>query len=244
MPIHRCIILLPLIISCVSSKAQLVSGKVVDWVTRQPIGGVMLVSSIDRRNTNDEGVFEIKTSGPADTVKFVALGYKHYILPVKQAMADGNIVSLQRISIVLNEVNITAGRNRRQDSLYNRLAFAPVFNYRKPTITDVFVPPPQNVPFAWVNIDLLQVLGYFTRNSNTTTRLQRTLLKDEQASYIQSRYNKNMINRITNLQGDSLQVFADKYFPKAEWLRQATDYELIQYIKTKAAEFRSLIIGQ
>ncbi|NCD69933.1 carboxypeptidase-like regulatory domain-containing protein [Mucilaginibacter agri] len=239
MPIHKCLILLPLIISCFGAKAQLISGKVVDLVTRQPIPGVMLVSSVDRRNTNENGEFEIKTSGLGDTIKMIALGYKHYILPVKQAMTDGNIVSLQRISIVLNQVNITASRNRRQDSINNRLAFAQVFNHHAPRITDVFVPPPQNVPFAWVSIDLLQVLGYLTRNSNHVTKLQKTLLKDEQANYIQSRYNKNMISHVTNLQGDSLQTFTDKYFPTADWLRKATDYELIQYVRTKAVEFRT-----
>jgi hypothetical protein len=32
----------------------------------------------------------------------------------------------------------------------------------------------------------------------------------------------------------------DKYYPTVEWVKKTSDYDLIQYVKAKAAEFRKV----
>jgi len=63
-------------------------------------------------------------------------------------------------------------------------------------------------------------------------------LRDEQADYINTRFSRGLVTRITGLKGDSLNMFIDKYYPTIDWVKKTSDYDMIQYIKTKLVEFR------
>jgi hypothetical protein len=133
---------------------------------------------------------------------------------------------------------IRANRDHKKDSINLRKDYANVFNYQPKKLSDAFVPRPSNVPFAFVNIDLLTVLSAITKKSDRTYKLKNALLKDEQADYVATRFNRGLVTRVTGLKRDSLNTFIDKYYPTVEWVKKKSDYDIIQYIKAKAGDFR------
>ena len=221
-----------------SAKAQVITGRVLADTTNRPITATIVTHSGHQTSSNASGEFSIPVSGIGDTIKVFAIGYKVYFYPVKDIKTDHIIIRLKEVSIMLRDVMIRANRDHKKDSINLRKDYARVFNYQPPKLTDAIVSPPSNVPFAFVNIDLLTVLSAITKKSDPKYKLKNQLLKDEQADYVATRFNRGLVTRITGLKSDSLNRFMDKYYPTVEWVKKTSDYDMIQYIKTKAVEFR------
>jgi hypothetical protein len=222
----------------VSAKAQVITGRVLGDTTNKPITATIVTRSGHQTSSNANGEFSIPVSGIGDTIKVFAIGYKIYLFPVRDLAKTNIIIRLKPISIMLRDVVIRAERNHKKDSINLRKDYAQVFNYQPPKLADAFVAPPQNVPFAFVSIDLITVFNVLTKKSDPTYKLKKELLKDEQGDYIATRYNRGLVTRITGLKGDSLNTFMDKYYPTVDWVKKTSDYDIIQYIKAKAIEFR------
>ena len=222
----------------ISAKAQVITGRVLADTTNKPLTATIVTHSGRQTSSNASGEFSIPVSGPGDTIKVFAIGYKVYFYPVKDIKADRIIIRLKETSIMLRDVMIRANRDHKKDSLNLRKDYANVFNYQPKKLTDAFVSPPSNVPFAFVNIDLLTVLSAITKKNDPTYKLKNELLRDEQADYVATRFNRGLVTHITGLKSDSLNSFMDKYYPTVEWVKKTSDYDMIQYIKTKTAEFR------
>ena len=94
------------------------------------------------------------------------------------------------------------------------------------------------MPFAFVSIDLITLFNAINKKNDPTYKLKKELLKDEQGDYIATRYNRGLVTMITGLKSDSLNTFMDKYYPTVDWVQKTSDYDIIQYIKAKAIEFR------
>ena len=219
--------------------AQMISGRVVADSNNHPVIAT-ITAALHQTSSNANGEFSIGTSGPGDTIKIFAIGFKSFNFPVKNWRGDNIIIRLKPLSLMLGGVVIGARRDHKKDSIKNRREFERVFNYTPPKFTDMLTSSPAqaNVPFAFVNIDLGVLVGILTRKNSPTYKLKKELLRDEQADYINTRYNRLLVIRITHLQGDSLDKFMDKYYPAIDWVKKTSDYDMGQYIKAKAIEFR------
>lgn len=223
---------------CAGAKAQVISGLVLADSTDKAVMATLVTHSGHQTSGNERGEFRIAVSGVGDTIKVFAIGYKLYLFPVKDLKQDNIIVRLKQVSIMLKDVTIRANRNHKKDSVSLRKDYASVFNYKPKKVTDAFVSPPSNVPFAFATVDLLTIFSAVTRKSNPTYKLKKELLRDEQDNYIRTRYNRGLVTRVTHLQGDSLNQFMDKYYPAIDWVKKTSDYDMIQYIRAKLAAFR------
>lgn len=218
--------------------AQTISGRVQADSTDKPLTATIVTHSGHQTSTGNYGDFSITVSGIGDTIKVFAIGYKTYLLPIKDLKQTTIIVRLKQASILLNEVAIKAGRDHKKDSITLRKDYANVFNYQPKKVTDAFVSPPSNVPFAFVSIDLLTLLSAVTHKHDPAYKLKKELLRDEEAEYVHTRFNRSLVTEVTHLQGDSVRLFMDKYYPKADWVHRTSDYDMIEYIKAKLLEFR------
>lgn len=220
--------------------AQVITGRILADSTNRPVIATIITNSGHQSSSNSNGEFTIATAGVGDTIKVFAVGFKMYKFPVSD-LQQGNItIRLKLVSLMLKEVSIRASRDHKRDSIKNRKEFEQVFNYKPPKLTDAFTAPPSNVPFAFVNLDLGILLSAITRESDPANKLKKELIRDEQADYIRTRYNRILITRVTGLRGDSLDKFMDKYYPTIDWVKTKSDYDIIQYIKIKLTEFRKV----
>jgi hypothetical protein len=72
------------------------------------------------------------------------------------------------------------------------------------------------------------------RNTSTEAkqreRLEKRLLREEQDYYVDFRYNKEYVAKITHLQGDSLKAFMKKFRPSYDYCRKAATVDILVYI--------------
>jgi hypothetical protein len=232
------LLLLILTFRFAEAKAQVISGKVLADSTNKALAATVITHSGHQTSCNNSGDFTVQISGVGDTIKIFAIGYKSFYFPVKTISTKPIVIYLKQNAILLHDVIINAERNHKKDSLERRKDYSQIFNYQPPKVKDAFVAPPSDAPFAFVSVDLLMLLNSVTKNTDSKYKLKKLLLKDEQADYVATRFNRGLVSRTTDLKGDSLNTFMDKYYPIVDWVKKASDYDIILYIKDKAVEFR------
>jgi hypothetical protein len=226
------------LLGSIGAKAQVVIGRVLADTTNKPLTATVVTHSGHQTSCNNNGEFIVQVSGIGDTIRVFAIGYKIFLFPVKSMKDDHIVIRLKQVSVMLQDVVIRAERNHKKDSIALRKDYSQVFNYQPPKLKDAFTGNPPNVPFAFVSIDLLTVFSALTKNSDPKYKFKKELLRDEQGDYIATRFNRGLVTRVTGLKGDSLNTFMDKYYPTADWVSKTSDYDMIQYIKTKFVEFK------
>jgi hypothetical protein len=127
----------------------------------------------------------------------------------------------------LKEVQVLP-RNYKMDSLQNRREYAKIFNYQKPGLE---ISSPASGALG-VGLDLTQLIQVFQfRKNRRMLALQQRLIQEEQDKYIDYRFTKVLIRKITGLEEPEISIYSRDFRPSYEWLTASTDYELAEYIK-------------
>lgn len=143
-----------------------------------------------------------------------------------------NIPNIHNFEISLH-VNVTElkqvmvkPRDYHLDSIQNREDYAKAFNFKKPGFGV------STTPTGGVGMDLDQFIQMFQFKKNRRmTALRERLEREEEDSYIDHRFNRALIIRLTKLHGPELDSFVVRYRPDITFIQNATDYELQYYIK-------------
>lgn len=183
--------------------------------------------------TNADGYYEIEVT-EKDSIWFSYLNKPTVKFPV---MRIGNPmqfdISLQVNVPVMKEVKILP-RNYRLDSLRNRQDYAKIFNYQKPTLKTV---TPQYG--AAVGFDLDEIINMFrVKRNRSMASFQRRLVMEEQDKYVDFRFNKALVRRLTLLDGAELDSFMRVFKPSYTFTKLAGDYEFRLYIKQALYRFK------
>ena len=204
-----------------------VRGTVYDSSQHYPLEAVSVISTSGRGTvTNSDGVYEIDVSA-TDSIFFSNLGKPTMKFPIAtiQNILQFNI-SLHVSIPTLKEVKIRP-RNYRQDSLQNREDYAKVFNYQKPKLKTV---TPQYG--AGVGFDLDEIVNMFRfKRNRSIANFQKRLLQQEEDKFIDYRFSKSLVRRLTLLTGNELDSFMRLYRPSYTFTKFANDYDFQAYIK-------------
>ncbi len=133
---------------------------------------------------------------------------------------------------VLQEV-VLYSKSYRQDSADNRANYADVFDFRKQGIqTSV-------VPGGGVGLDLNGLINVFRFKRNKRLKaFQARLEGDEKEKYIDYRFNKNTVKRITQLKPPALDTFLKLYRPTFEFVLNANEIAFTQYVLNSLYHFQ------
>lgn len=132
---------------------------------------------------------------------------------------------------VLKEVVIYS-KSYREDSLENRDTYAGIFNYQKPGLYT-------SSTGAGVAFDLDQIINVFRFNRNRRLKaFQEHLLEEEQEKYINARFGRTYIARVTGLKANQLDSFMVWYRPTYEFCRNSNELDFIQYLLRASDHFR------
>ncbi len=212
-----------------------VSGRVYDISKYRPLEAVsVLTSSGSGTITDSLGRFSIILRDN-DSIWFSYLNRPTPKYPVKTIPDVRNFeISLHVSSTELKTVKVTPP-NYRLDSIQNRLDYAKAFNFHKPGISSSF-----NVgPAGGVGLDLDEFISIFQfRRNKRMLAFRNQLLKDEEDRYIDHRFNRALIIKLTQLRGEALDTFIKNYRPPIEFVETSTDYELQDYIKKCFSHFQ------
>ena len=224
-------------------KSQLtVSGTVFDSTKLIPVKDVLIKSSNGTTSLTDSlGRYAIVTTD-RDSLTFIYNNKPTAKFAVKQIPNIGNFEISLHIRLpekfrTLKEVKVYS-RNYRQDSINNREQYAKLFNYQKPglsTSTDAYSGA------AGVDLDELINVFRFKRNRQLK-RMQERLLEQEQENYINYRFNRNSVKRITGLDGKDLDVFMKTYRPDFEFTQNSSLVDFYQYILNASYDYKKKIL--
>jgi len=232
------LLLLIVLFTCCSSYGQKITGIVIDKTTKQPINGALVNLGSSKTYTNTSGVFEIINTALNDSLKVVHFAYKTYTISISKAITTLHI-ELEPTVISLNIVTVNGDRNFKKDSIENRIAYAKQFNYKGPTIMDAFTGNPNKQPGELISINPLLLIAAFTKKSTPEYKFNKILIRDEHEQYVDEKFNKGIVSRITGLSGDTLSVFLTQYRPTYQFVLKATDYDMEVCIKESFKRFEN-----
>lgn len=211
-----------------------IKGTVYDSSRTYPMSGVSVLSTSGRgTSTNANGYYEINVS-EKDSIWFSYLNKPTVKFPVLKIITPFQFdISLQVNVPVLREVKIRPP-DYRLDSIRNREEYAKIFDYQKPKIKVA----PSNFG-AGIGFDLDQMINMFRfKHNKSTLDFQRRLLQQEQDKFVDHRFNKGLVRRLTKLSGNELDSFMMLYRPTYLFTSIASDYDFQKYITDSFERFK------
>lgn len=170
--------------------------------------------------TDSTGHYRIRLAS-TDSIYFSYLGKQTMRFPVK-GLVDGYPMDIS-LAVNIDSLPMVVVRPKlyRYDSLENREEYRRVFEYSPDYISS-------GSGGVGLNLDAL-LSG---RKIRQTLALQRRLMEQEQDKYVNYRFNKILVRKITGLQRPALDTFMRIYRPSYEFIRNCeNDYEFYKYIK-------------
>lgn len=134
---------------------------------------------------------------------------------------------------VLKEV-IVYGNTYREDSIENRNEYAKIFNYQKPGLQTSSVN-------GMSGFDVNEIINIFRFKRNARLRdFQERLREEEKEKYVNMKFNKITVSRITGLKGNNLDSFLVKYRPPYYFVANTSEVEFVQYVLNASYHYRYL----
>lgn len=215
-----------------------VSGNVYDISARRPLEAVAVQSTSGRGTITDSTGYYNLTVLKTDSIWFSLIGKSTMKYPVD------TISNLERFNVMIHvrafdlpEVKV---RNNyyRYDSMMNRQDYAKVFNFKKPSLG--VVSSPNYNPGASVGFDLDGIINMFrVKRNRSILTLQKRLLEEEEEKYVNSRFSKIFVKKITGLQSPELDTFMRRYRPAFALVKLLNDFELGYYIGQQYEAYKS-----
>jgi hypothetical protein len=211
-----------------------IMGTVYDSSRNFPMEAVSVLSTSGKGTmTNADGHYEIEVT-ETDSIWFSYLNKPTKKFPVLKIFTPFEFdISLQVNVPLLKEVKIRP-KNYKLDSMQNRMDYAKIFNYQKPKLKTV---TPQFGVGAGFDLDEIINMFRFRRNRSMAA-FQKRLLQEEHDKFVDHRFNKPLVRRLTLLEGHQLDSFMRVFRPSYMFTQLSGDYEFQQYIKTALYRFK------
>jgi hypothetical protein len=187
------------------------------------------MSGSGRGVTTDSNGYYIIVTRPEDSIWFSYLGRTTGRFPVSGINPRLSFdIALQVDPIVLKEARVSA-HDYYADSVQNREDYKKYFNYKRPNPWEGFGPTDGGLG---ISLDITALIEMFQFDKiRRAKHFQKRLIGDEHDKYVDHRYDRSIVLKITHLGGDALDSFMVCYRPSYEFCIHATDYDLYNYIK-------------
>jgi len=203
-------------------------GTVYDSTRTYPVISVSVLTSSGRGTVTDiYGNYEIDVI-ETDSVWFSYLNKPTVKYPVKKIVDASRFDIAIHINVpVLKEV-IVKPRNYKTDSIQNRIDYAKAFDWEKPRLK-------ANVSGdmgAAVGFDINEIIRMFQfRKNKSNEAFRERLLAEEREKFIDHRFNKALVLRLTGLIGDERDSFMQYCRHTYEYCLFTGDYDFQFFIK-------------
>jgi hypothetical protein len=229
---ERIILLLVLGLIRLSGLAQVeVRGTVYDQSQLFAMPGVSVMSTSGQGTTTDSvGRYRLKLP-LGDSIFFSYLGRRTAKFPVKRIARDYPLDMSLAVRVDSLPLVVVRPKPYRYDSAENRDEYRKVFEYQPD-----YVVGGANGGVGF-NLDML----FNAKKNRQTLSLQRRLLEEEQDKYVDYRFNKNLVKRLTGLQRPAIDTFMRLYRPSYQYIKNCeNEYEFYKYIKDCSIYFLAM----
>lgn len=211
-----------------------VKGTVYDSSRIYPIESVTVLSTSGKGTVTDSlGRYQLEVSDK-DSIWFSFLGKPTPKYPILKIADITRFDIAMRLKIdVMQEVKIRS-RVYKEDSIQNRKDYAKGFNFRRPSFESM-----TSVNAMGAGIDLQELIRLFQfRKNKSMERFRERLLQQEREKFVDHRFNKALVKRLTELDGEELTRFMLRYRPDYEFALYSSEYDFQYYIKKSGEEFK------
>ncbi len=226
--------------SSIACAQLIVSGTVLDKSKINRVENVQVLSTGGMFSTTDSmGRYSIQVK-PGDSIYFV---YKNkptqpFEVDVIANLAQFDIslhLNIESKYSVLKEV-IVYSKTHQEDSLENRQTYANVFRYEKPGLSTSITPG------GGVGADVNELINIFRFKRNKRLKaFQQRLENEEQEKYIDYRFNKISVARITGLSDRALDTFLVWYRPDYDFAQASDELVFNQYILNASYQYKKIM---
>jgi len=223
--------------SLFAQKLVRICGTVYDITARNPIEAVAVIAKSGRGAITDSlGRYCINVP-ETDSIWFQLIGKstKKYAVDTITNYDNFNV----SVYVRATELPAVKVRNNyyRYDSLQNRQDYAKYFDFRKPGLRVTNAAPFSGG--AGMGFDLAELINVFRFDrTRRLEALQKRLIEQEHEKYVNYRFSKQFVRKITKLQSPELDTFMLRYRPDYEMVQIMNDLELGYYIQKCYETFR------
>jgi hypothetical protein len=220
-----------------------ISGTVYDSSKVVPVPDVVIKSTGGATTTTDSTGHYNLIANDTDSLTFIYQNKPTARFAVKQIQDIGNFDISLHIRVnekfrTLKGVQVFS-KSFKQDSIANREEYAKIFNYQKPGIK---TNTSDYSGAAGMDLDEFINIFRFKRNKELKY-MQNRLVDQEQERYINYRFNKTLVRRITRLEGKNLDTFMVRYRPDFDFTHNSNTVIFYQYILNASYQFRRELLG-
>ena len=194
-----------------------------------PLEAVTVLSTSGKGTfTNSMGGYEIDVR-EKDSVWFSYLGKPTMKFSVLKMTDPLHFDIALHINVTVLKGVTVMPRDYRLDSIQNRRDYAKVFDFERPKLRPTMG---GGAGGLGVGFDLDEIIRMFQfRRNKSMLKFQERLVGQEHEKFIDHRFNKQLVRRLTNLNSENLDSFMVIYRPTYQFTLLASDYEFQSYIK-------------
>jgi hypothetical protein len=216
----------------VNAQYTTVSGTVYDITETRPLEAVAVLSTSGNGTITDSlGRYTIVVKN-TDSIWFSLIGkttYKYAVDTIANTLQFD--IKIHVYAAQLPAVTVR-NRNYRLDSIQNRKDYEKYFNFKKPSLKLNTAKAYNTTPGVTVGIDIVELINMFNfKRTRQLLALQRRLEQQEKDKYINYRFKKILVIRLTGLQSPALDSFMEKYRPDYDLLVTLNELEFGYYIQ-------------
>ena len=180
--------------------------------------------------SEENGSYRIQAA-PGDRVVFSYVGYISDTVPVTSVLLSGDYpVYLEVRPQTLQTVRVGQLSNYQLDSMARRQEYSWIYDHGEQKLVE----KERHGDGVGVNLAIF-------RNASTIDkqreRLKKRLMKEEEDDYVDFRYSRDYVSRLTHLSGDSLSKFMANYRPSYEYCRKAATVDILIFVNDSFKKF-------
>lgn len=217
---------LPLIATAALAQSE-VNGTVYDKSMMYGMRGVSVMGASGAGTVTDSlGHYHIKLAA-GDSIYFSYLGRSTSKFPVKDIPAGFPFDMSLEVAVDSLPSVFVRSVNYREDSLQNRREYKKIFDYEADYLTSM----KSNRRGAGVGVGLDLDLLLDGKKNRRMLAFQQRLEEEEKDKYIDHRFTRSIVKRVTGLQPPALDTFMRQYRPSYDFIQACkNEYEFYQYI--------------
>jgi len=225
-----------MLLSFLSGSAQtFLTGKVRKKGSAEILVSVSIQNHTQRKyDLSDEGGNYRIPAREGDQLFFSSVGFITDTLIVTSDMLAGDFpVLLETRIVALPSFQVGSLSNYQLDSMARREEYKWIYEHGNVQRVE----KERHGDGVGLSLDLFRNAS---KGDKDREKLKKRLLKEEEQHYIDYRYNREFISRLTHLKGDSLQKFMEQYRPTYDYTRKAANVDILIFINDSFKKFKTM----
>jgi len=211
---------------------QFLTGKVFRKDSREVLVSVSIENRTQHRHdiSDEGGAYRIQ-AGVGDVLVFTSVGFRSDTLVVSPPMLSGDYPEyLEPKAVTLQSVRVGSLSNYQVDSIERRQEYSWVYDHGE----EKRFAQERKGDGVGISMNILRNASHADKDREA---LKKRLLREEENFYVDFRYPREYVARLTHLKGDSLQKFMEHFRPSYEFCRKAANVDILVFINDSYKKF-------